>query len=262
MQLKSWILRRSVGTPSLRLYCFCYAGGSAASFLSWQAEVDPAIEICGVQLPGRGARFHELPYTKLSELITVLSHVIERDSTLPFAFFGHSLGGLLAFELARYNAKHGRSLPGHLIISGCAAARYRFPSEKLHLLDDKAFAKRLRKYNGTPPEVLENPELMELVLPTIRADFALVDNYEYVPGAALNIPITVLAGKGEQFTSSAQTAGWQEETLGACDVHWVDGDHFFINSNRKAVIDRINAVLKSHVGGQRLRAPTLFRSIA
>ena len=243
MNSRLWIVRRPIGVPRFRLYCFCYAGGSAASFLDWQAAFGPSVEICPLQLPGRGARFHEAPYTVLPELIAALSDVIERETKLPFAFFGHSMGGLLAFELARYNRKHGRGLPAHLFISGCEAAKYRSSREKLHLLSDREFLKHLAKYNGTPPEVLAHPELMELVLPTIRADFLLVEEYRYTPGPPIDVPITVLAGKDEIFDSPKQIGGWEEETRKTCRIEWFEGAHFFIHSSREAVIDCVRADL-------------------
>jgi medium-chain acyl-[acyl-carrier-protein] hydrolase len=250
MNSKYWIVRRPIGIPRFRLYCFCYAGGSAASFLDWQAAVGPSVEICPLQLPGRGARFHEAPYTVFSELIADMSDVIERETKLPFAFFGHSMGGLLAFELARHNMKHGRELPTHLFISGCEAAKYRTSQEKLHLLSDRAFLKHLEKYNGTPPEVLAHPELMKLVLPTVRADFSLVEEYQYTPSPPLNVPVTVLAGRDEVFDSPKKISGWKEETRNACRIEWFEGGHFFIHSSRQAVIECIRAELMPYLDEQ------------
>jgi surfactin synthase thioesterase subunit len=251
MHSTPWIVRQSAKHPRLRLYCFCYAGGNATSFMGWQAKFDPSIEICAIQLPGRGSRFHEAPYRVLPDLIAVLSDVLRRESIVPFAFFGHSLGGLLAFELARYNMNHGLDMPQHLFISGCGAPKYRRPSAGLHQLDDDTFLDTLRGYNGTPPEILDNRELMMVVMPTIRSDFALAEGYEYRRGPLLKVPITVLAGKLDEFDSPKEVSGWQEETLNRFRVQWFDGDHFFIVSNQHEVLTCISSELNSLLVCQR-----------
>lgn len=243
MYSTSWLMREHAQAPrarTLRLFCFSYAGGSAASYLPWQAAVDPSIEICAVQLPGRGARLAEQPYTSLPHLIEALAQVIGRESTLPFAFFGHSLGALVAYELARYCKRNDLPLPVRLFVSGCCAPQFRRESRQLHALDDDALIDVLRDYNGSPPEVLANRELMSMLLPTIRADFALVSNYQYRPSALLTHPITVLAGTRDAYDTREQVDGWGKETSGACKVHWFEGDHFFIQSERKAVLDCLN----------------------
>ena len=238
-----WLIRQPGGPRRLRLYCFSYAGGNATSFMSWQAALDPAIEVCAVQLPGRGVRLSEQPHNSLTGLIEALANVIGCQSKLPFAFFGHSLGGLVAFELARYCKRHYLPMPEHLFVSGCDAPQFRSPSRRLHELEDDALIDVLKNYNGTPPEVLENRELMALVLPAIRADFALVADYQYRPSLPLKIPVTVLAGKLDDHVLSEQIEGWQKETTNTCRIHWFVGDHFFINSNRDAVIDCLSAEL-------------------
>jgi len=243
MHPKSWLMRepgQASVARTLRLFCFSYAGGSAGSYLPWQAVVDPSIEICAVQLPGRGARLAEQPYTSLPHLIEALAQVIARESKLPFAFFGHSLGGLVAFELARYCKRQYLPMPVHLIVSGCSAPQFRRASRQMHELDDDALIEVLRDYNGSPPEVLANRELMTLLLPTIRADFALAENYKYRPGPPLTIPISVLAGKRDDHDSPDQTNGWSRETTNTCRVHWFEGDHFFIQSEREAVLNCLN----------------------
>ena len=236
MRSNSWIVTRPNPSAKVRMFCFCYAGGSAVSFLEWQSAVDPSVLICALQLPGRGARFTETPYESLPELVSALARVISPMTDLPCVFFGHSLGGLLAFELARYHHKHGLMMPRHLFVSGCDAASCRSPSQGMHRLDDGALIARLRQYNGTPPEVLAHSELMALMLPTIRADFALVENYQYHPGPALPVPLTVLAGTRDDFDSPDQVDHWARETSSTFRVQWFDGDHFFIHSHQAEVL--------------------------
>ena len=242
MQSSPWLINANAGRP-LRLYCFCYAGGNAQSYLGWARHL-PDVEIRAIQLPGRGNRFLEPPLRRFDALIDTLSGVLAREpADRPFAFFGHSLGALVAFELARTQARRGLPLPAHLFVSGCAAPRHRPPPDNLHLLDDAGLLQRLRELNGTPPEILEHAELMAVLLPTIRADMALVADYVYRPGAPLAMPLTVLAGRADDVAAGAQTDGWGEETTGPFAAHWYDGDHFFINGARAAVLAQLRASL-------------------
>jgi medium-chain acyl-[acyl-carrier-protein] hydrolase len=247
MHPTSWFIRTSNAHRRFLLYCFCYAGGNAASFLPWQQLIHPDVEICAVQLPGRGARFHEDPYTSFAELVERLAGLIAQHGHRQFAFFGHSLGGLLAFELARSLRDKGLATPSHLFISGCDAARYRSPSKQLHLLDDKSLVQELTTLNGTPSEVLANDELMALMLPTIRADFALVEGYRYQPRPPLDIPMSVLAGKLDPVDSPEQVVGWNDETTGPFEVQWFEGDHFFIQPEQASVLAFLNTRLQPYL---------------
>ena len=237
MRAAPWLLRRPGPQRALRLYCFSYAGGSPGQFLDWQAALGPQVEVCAIQLPGRGARFSEAPCSSLPQLVDTLAAVLAAEPDLPFAFFGHSLGGLIAFELARRLAAGGHAMPQHLFISGCAAPRERAPRVPVRTLDDAALLRKLAHYNGTPPELLAHAELMELLLPAIRADFALADDYVYRPGPPLALPLTILAGRADRIDRAGAVDGWARESTGPCRVHWFDGDHFFINSQRQAVLD-------------------------
>jgi surfactin synthase thioesterase subunit len=239
----NWLIRKTGVVRRFRLYCFCYGGGNANRYIPWQAQLNPEIEVCAIQLPGRGARMHEAPYQSMELLVEDIAAVILRDSQLPFAFFGHSLGGLLAFELARYFARNLLTLPRHLFASGCDSPQLRSPPKNMHLLPHDELINKLRDYNGTPPEILEHRELMELILPTIRADFALAEEYQYRPGLQLNVPITVMVGKQDPEVLPKYVDGWAKETTRTCDVRWFDGDHFFIVPQEQAVLECISAVI-------------------
>ncbi|QJE01538.1 thioesterase [Massilia forsythiae] len=243
MNTLPWILRHPMRTPRLRLFCFCYAGGNAIAYLPWQAGLGLDIEVCAVQLPGRGARTGEAPFSCMESLMRALMPVVGALDELPFAFFGHSLGAMVAFELARRLQGLGLAQPEHLIVSGCAAPRHRKPPRQLHLLPADALIETLREYNGTPHEILAHRELMDLLLPTIRADFALVETYRYQEAPLLALPLTVLAGRSDDATGPASRTQWQRETLGPCRIEWFEGDHFFINDAREAVLAVIRAAL-------------------
>ncbi|HYD78838.1 MAG TPA: alpha/beta fold hydrolase [Paucimonas sp.] len=239
MHTSSWLMRQSAGGRRFRLFCFSYAGGSAAPYLAWQTALPSFIEVCAIQLPGRGPRLAELPIRSLPQLIETLAPIIAREADLPFAFFGHSLGGLLAFELARHCQRHHLPMPEHLFVSASNAPRHRRANRRLHELDDDALIDALKDYNGTPPAALADRELMTLLLPAIRADFALVETYEYRQDVPLDIPITVLAGTNDKHVVSERLCRWQDETTEACSLRWFEGDHFFIHSNQDAVLDCI-----------------------
>lgn len=239
----NWLVTQPGPARRMRLYCFSYAGGSAASYYAWQGRLDPAIEVCAIELPGRGARLSESPLRSLAVLIEVLAHVIDGDDGLPFAFFGHSLGGLLAFELARYCQRRGCAMPERLFVSGSAAPQCRAPSRRLHELNDVDLIAALRHYNGAPSAVLDNPELMELMLPTVRADFALAADYEYRAGELLAIPISVYGGDGDPHVRYEDLAHWQDETCEPITMRCFPGDHFFIQSAREAVLVQLGIEL-------------------
>jgi surfactin synthase thioesterase subunit len=248
MQSSHWLIRRPSGSRRLRLYCFPHAGGNATCFAPWQATLDPAIDVCAVQLPGHGSRLNEPLHTSLSVLVeTVAQVIIEQQCTLPFAFFGHSMGGLLAFELTRYCMRHSLPMPKHLFVAGCNAPQYRGQSARLHELGDEALIDALRNFNGASAKMLSNSDLKALALPAIRADLALLADYQYHPSPPLDIPITVLAGKLDEHVSPIQTQGWQKETIATCRIDRFEGDHFFVDSDRKAVLDYLREGLVNFI---------------
>ncbi|MES2940848.1 MAG: thioesterase domain-containing protein [Pseudomonadota bacterium] len=236
---------RPAGQPArLRLYCFPYAGGNGNVFLSWQPDLLPGIEVCGIQMPGRAGRFTEPPLTSLDKLVEMLAQALStQDPRVPFAFFGHSLGALVAFELARACRRYRLPTPALLVASGSDAPQHRGPDEKLYALEDDALIVALEDYDGTPPELLQHRELMTLALPAIRADFFMAAHYAYRPSLPLDLPITVLAGRQDPHVSCDDVVHWRKETSAASGLHWFEGRHFFINDERDAVLACLNETL-------------------
>ena len=229
----------------MRLYCFAYAGGHAGVFMPWQAALEPDVEVCGVQLPGRGARIRERAMTSMPQIVEHIALAIEQQGdAVPFAFFGHSLGALLAFEVTRLLQQRRLPVPEHLFVSGCEAPTHRGRSRALHLLSDAQLLEEVRNFNGTPPEVLASSELVALVLPILRADFALAMEYAYSPGPPLTMPMTVLAGTQDRNGLWDQVDHWAAQTRERCRVQWFNGDHFFINSQQRAVLDCVRDELR------------------
>lgn len=234
-----WLVRRTKDENKLRLYCFAYAGGSASVYSNWQDELGSEVEVCAIQLPGRGTRFGEMPIQSMSVLTQEIARAIVADSSKSFAFFGHSLGALVSFEVSRYLRGHYLPQPRHLFVSGCAAPQCREPSRKLHQLPDDELLDELKDYNGTPPEILSDRTLMTLLLPMIRADFGLAEEYIYRAAPKLNLPISVFTGAGDTHVSDQQASGWGRETTGPCQVHVLDGDHFFLHHQRAFILKQI-----------------------
>lgn len=243
----SWVVRKPQLKPKKRLFCFPYAGGSAAMYASWQSELGSEIEVCAVQLPGRANRFSETPCNAMQELTEILGRIVTQNNELPFSLFGHSLGALVAFEVARYCQSQKQILPEHLFVSGCGAPKLRRSTRLLHTLSDSQLLLELTQYGGTPPEILLNRELMQLLLPTIRADFSVAETYRYRSDPRLEIPISVFAGTVDDYVSHVAAVAWQQETHRMCDFAWLEGGHFFINPHVKSICRTLRAKLRSNV---------------
>lgn len=246
MQNSPWITSRPLPSARLRLFCFPFAGGSAAHFLPWQSALSPEIQVCAVQPPGRGARFHEPPLTDWGSVIGQLCEVLSEYDDLPYAFFGHSLGGLLAFELTRACVDSALPLPRHLFVSATNAPSTTPDRPDVTRMNDEALIARLRDYNGTPAEVIDNRELMELLLPVIRADLTLLQNYRYQVRDPLTVPLSIMAGTTDSHLAHQTFSAWKDETTGPFCQHSFAGDHFYIQPEREAVL----ALLKETVAGE------------
>jgi medium-chain acyl-[acyl-carrier-protein] hydrolase len=229
---------------SVRLFCFPYAGGSAAIYRPWSDGLPPSIEVCSIQLPGRGARLLEKPFSRISPLVSALSQALLPLFDKPFAFFGHSMGALIGFELARLLQRKGGPQPLHLFISG-AAAPFLPPREiALYKLPEPELIHALHGLNGTPKELLESEELMQLMLPTLRADFAICDTYTYKKGAALRCPITVCGGtRDRKLSRRSDLQAWRSETEASFSLQMFPGDHFFLHTAQPQLLQLLSTQL-------------------
>ncbi|CAE6938721.1 thioesterase II family protein [Ectopseudomonas khazarica] len=241
--LSPWLQTRPLTNARLRLFCFPFAGGSVASFMPWFTALAPDIQLCAIQLPGRGARFGEPPVHDFATLIEQLGTVIASQGDRPYAFFGHSLGALVAFELAHHCVRRGLPQPRHLFVSASGAPRHRVATPRYDLMSDAELLIKLRDYAGTPPEVLANQELMALLLPVIRADFALLGHYRYQPRPRLDIPMSVLAGRADAHVGLETLRDWQTETKAGCQLHRFEGGHFFAFEQADAVLELVKRKL-------------------
>jgi len=178
-------------------------------------------------------------FTKLEPLIQELSSALLPYLNKPFAFFGHSMGALVSFELARLLSSNYQLTPCHLFVSGRRAPQVPDPDPPIHALPETEFIKELRRYNGTSEEVLNNPELMQLLIPILRADFAILETYIYTPAAPLNVPITAFGGLQDERASREDLEAWQKQTNEVFSLQMFPGDHFFIYSSESLVLKSI-----------------------
>ena len=232
-------------TSKVRLFCFPYAGGGASAFRSWANELPPTVELACIQLPGRETRIRETPIANLPDLIQQLKPAILPHLTLPFAFFGHSMGALIAFELTR-SLHHTQSpLPQHLFVSACRAPQLPRHTPPRHTLSTSELIAELHRLKGTPAEILNNNELMELLLPTIKADFGVVDTYIYRTQPPLPLSLKALGGQEDSEVSPEQLFPWHKQSTSEFSSHIFPGDHFFIQQRQSSVLNRILATLTS-----------------
>ena len=224
-----WIAYRKPNPAArLRLFCFHYAGGGASVFRDWQGAVPSAIEICPVQLPGRESRLRDPALTRVGPIIDALPGVMEHLFDLPFAFFGHSMGAILSHELALRLRSLGKPMPVHLLLSARRAPHRPEKDKPIHDLPEEEFKHELRQLEGTPEAVLEHPELMELLSPLLRADFAVCETHEYQPAEPLTIPISVFGGLGDHKVDRQDLEEWRQYTTGPFKMRMFDGNHFFL----------------------------------
>jgi medium-chain acyl-[acyl-carrier-protein] hydrolase len=231
-----------------RLVFFPYAGGSASTFRRWASAFGPAVDFYCVQYPGRGHRLAETPLRRLTDLVDAVTPLVWDGDSRPCTFWGHSMGALLAFEVARRLRARGQAGPIALVVSGRRAPQLLRPLDPVHVLGDEAFIDELRRLEGTPREVLEHAELMQLLLPALRADFEVCETYRYEPGAPLPCPITALAGEDDKDTAPDEIAAWREQTQGGFTLHRFAGGHFFLHSASRQVL----AVLRAQLDAVRL----------
>lgn len=247
MNTSPWLVpTRPNPTAALRLFCFAYAGGGASVYTPWAKALPAAVEIVSVQLPGREGRFHEAPLSNLSEVMDGVAHAVGSNLDKPYMLFGHSLGALIAFELARRFAAHARPLPLGLVVSGKRAPQLPSRRRKFARLPDAEFIKEIADYKGTPASILENQELMELILPRLRADATLFDDYQYRSSGPLPCPIVAFGGSADPHVDASELLGWGELT-DTFSHRTFEGDHFFIHSNHDAVTRALSEAIGSAI---------------
>ncbi|MEV6000307.1 alpha/beta fold hydrolase [Streptomyces griseomycini] len=228
-----------VGRQELNLYCLPYAGCSARVFDSWKVYAPEFLNVIPVELPGRGSRCTDSPVSDLPELLDDLSSAIDVDSRVPYGIFGHSFGAIIAYELGRRMIADGFPGPSALVVSACRPPHLATPEVPVFDRPDRDFRQRLRELRGTPPELLENDELMELYIPVIRADYSIIDNYRSAGPVDIGCPIVALYGSADDDADGAVVEQWGAYTRSSFEKYEIPGDHFFLHSAEQEIVSRI-----------------------
>lgn len=230
----------------LKLFCFPYAGGTTTIFNKWRKYLDPGIELHLVELAGRGKRIGEPLYKDWPEMIEDVFPLVKREIThSPYAFFGHSMGAQIAYELVQKIRQSRLPHPVHVFFSGRGAPHIKRQDEKkYHLMDKEEFMMELEKLGGTPRDFFEDPNFQELFLPLLTNDFRIVEtNTQEYKICPIDVNITVFLGKNEDVNPE-QSDGWKRQTNKQCTVHYFEGGHFFLHEETTRLINLINAVAK------------------
>lgn len=213
-------------------------------FFPWAARSASTVEVCAVEYPGHGTRFREQPFSRLLPLARALVDDLERELECPFAFYGHSMGALVAFEVAREMRRRGLQEPVQLFVGAAAAPQLlRHRRRRIQDLAKPEFLDAVRKLNGTPEEVLADEELMEILVPVLRADFAVFETFVYAAEPPLRCPIAAFGGLDDEHIDRRAIRAWREQTRDGFWCGMLPGDHFFLTSER----ERLLATLGRHL---------------
>lgn len=233
----------------LRLFCVPYAGAGASAYHAWGKGLAPAIETAAIQLPGRETRLREKPFNRLLQLVEALADQLDPHLDRPFALFGHSLGALIAFEVCRALRRRGRPLPTQLVVSARRAPHLPETDEPIHALPQAAFVEVVQKrYNALPEVIRQDPELLDLFVPGLRADFEMLETYRYVEDEPLSCAIVAIGGRADPRVNAEGLALWRRQTTGPFWSTTFDGGHFYLQPQRDALLSLLNQILKGSSG--------------
>jgi medium-chain acyl-[acyl-carrier-protein] hydrolase len=237
LSTSSW-LRRCGGSsaPGLRLICLPYAGAGASIYNGWRPRAGIEADIWSVQLPGRETRWREPPIRRLDDLVAVLAAELRVLLDVPFAFFGHSLGALLAFELTRALRRSGAPQPVRLLVSAHRAPHLPPWRPVVSTLPIPALLDRLAEMTGPSRTVPTDPELLAILAPTMRADFEVCETYRYVPEQPLDTPLSCFGAVDDPEVRMDEIEAWRRHTAGDCRIHPFTGGHLFVRDRTDDVL--------------------------
>ncbi|MFZ4826283.1 MAG: thioesterase II family protein [Phototrophicaceae bacterium] len=252
MNPQSWFQHQPIPVPpQLRLYCFPYAGGGTTIYRGWQSLLTlQGLQISPIRLPGREARMREaIPHTLqrlAKDLVDALEH---NEMNIPYAFYGHSMGAMIAFEVARELRRRGLPMPVRLFVAAYTPPQMERPLSAISdIVDNDLFLEELEiRYNGVPSALKQSAELRALFVPILRADFNMLDHYVYQPEARLELPIDILVGEQDQHATQDRLLGWKDQTNQISELYLIEGGHFFINETPQSVVQIIETQLKTHL---------------
>ena len=231
-----WVSERNrVEGSRIRLFCLPHAGSGAAAFNSWKRIFPSLVEVCPILLPGRETRLDEASYSDCDLLIRDMTDALSNWFDKPYAIFGHSMGALLAFEMAQTVRSRGLREPRYLFLSGRIAPHLAQAQRPIHQLPhDELIAELEARYGGLPREILQDPEMLEIFLPILRTDLTLIETHCYRERPRLRCPIMVSAGVHDVTVSNESLAAWRIHTVERVEVHWFSGGHFYLTGDSRA----------------------------
>jgi surfactin synthase thioesterase subunit len=235
------------------LVCLPHAGGSASYFFKVSGTLSPDIDVLSVQYPGRQDRRTEPCVESIDELADRVYAAIGPWTGRPLALFGHSMGAVLAFEVARRMERAG-IVPAALFASGRRApSRHR--DEAIHLRSDDGLIAEMRSLSGTDARLIDDDEVIRMILPSIRSDYRANETYRYQPGPNLTCPVHALVGDDDPKATADEVRSWREHTDGAFHMHLFRGGHFYLDTRAPAVLDKIRAALRPAAAPPHSAAP-------
>ncbi len=232
---------------NLRVVCLPYAGGSAAPFRRWLGLAPPWLELWTANLPGRERRIAEPAPTSIDAIVAAAADALDDTVPTPYVLCGHSMGAFIAYELAHELVRRAEPEPACLVVSGARAPHLEDDRPPIHGLPDEGFLAALRELEGTPAVLFEDTELLELVAPTLRADFTAVETYRHRFRPALTAPIVAYAGADDKIVRAREVAPWAQHTRGPCVVRTLAGGHFFPQDDPETFVRQLAADLNHTV---------------
>jgi medium-chain acyl-[acyl-carrier-protein] hydrolase len=251
-----WLSPRTAAPDArVRLFCLPHAGSGTSAYNLWRRLLPPSIDVCPIHIPGRESRLAESSILDSTTLIRQMTAALADEDAghlkLPYAIFGHSMGSLLALDLAFNLRASGHPQPCYLFVSGRNATHMPIRQGELHRLPDADLLEALAiRYGGLPQEILETPELLELYLPILRADLTLLETHRYAPQLPLDCPIAAFAGADDRNVTPEGLAAWGDHTTAAFETRLFPGGHFYLTGpSRQALLqliaDRLAAITDS-----------------
>jgi len=246
--MNAWV-SSSEPQARLRLFCLPYAGGGSVDYHSWGSRLPSTIEVCPVHLPGRERRLREPPICRAGPMVQAMARALRPAmEQAPFALFGHSMGAWIAFELARELRRQRQTMPIHLFLSARRAPHLASDGPRLSELPEQAFVRAIQeRYRAIPPKLLDEPELLALFLPAMRADFALIDNYSHTEEPPLDVPVDAYRGADDDLVTHDQSMAWRRHSTGAFTHRVFPGGHFFLRDSRDLLLDAITSRLRGYL---------------
>ncbi|NEO02099.1 MAG: thioesterase [Moorea sp. SIO3I7] len=224
----------------VRLFCFHYLGGGASVFRKWSDHLSPDLEVCPIQMPGREGRIDEQPFVRMPALVETLAEVLYPYLDKPFAFYGHSMGALISFEVARQLRRQYGLNPVHLFVAAYYAPHLLSPFQSLGEWNDSLLIKKLPRLLDAPKSSLENADFLQALLPTVKADLQILSNYTFLEENPLNCPIWAFGGLQDDRVKQDDISAWRKHTSSTFKLEMFPGKHLFLLRKRKLILSAIS----------------------